>query len=165
MNTTGEHKTGLFFDGTVQAMTAHTVCLTERMRGKEMTMFPDCRNDDAYNEDFLSEMDRQVVSGFDIAAEVVENCFDNLDDEDLFGRIAQNEMVQSLIETIKTNFRDELASWLESERNMLITSLLDGTEQEEYDKLRAQALKEHPDKEYYDTRKFMCTGIKEFRKE
>lgn len=130
-----------------------------------MTMYPACRNDDAYNEDFLSEMDRQTVIGFDIAAEAVETCFDNLDDEELFGRMAQNEMVQSLIETIKTNFRDELALWLESERNMLITSRLDGTEQEEYNKLRAQALKEHPSKEYYDTRKFMCTGKKELRRE
>ena len=130
-----------------------------------MTMYPDCRNDDAYNEDFLPEMDKQTVIGFDIAAEAVETCFDNLDDEDLFGRMAQNEMVQSLIETIKTDFRDELALWLESERNMLITSRLDGTEQEEYNKLRAQALKEHPSKEYYDTRKFMCTGKKELRRE
>ena len=130
-----------------------------------MTMYPDCRNDAAYNEDFLPEMDKQTVIGYDIAAETVETCFDNLDDEELFGRMAQNEMVQSLVETIKTNFRDNLALWLESERNMLITSRLDGTEQEEYNKLRAQALKEHPSKEYYDTRKFMCTGKKELRRE
>jgi hypothetical protein len=130
-----------------------------------MTMFPDCRNDDFYNEDFLPDGDKCVVSGFDIAAEAVETCFHNIEADDLCGPLGDNKVVKSLVTFVKEFFRNELKEWLESERNMMITSMLDGIEEEEFTELRARALKEHPSKKYYDSRKFMCTGKKEFRRE
>ena len=41
-------------------------------------MFPDCRTDDAYNEDFLTNTDKQFVRGMDWCTEMaIDNFFDN----------------------------------------------------------------------------------------
>ena len=47
-------------------------------------MFPECRNDNYYNEDFLTKTDKEFVRGFDWATEMaVDNFFDNNFDSDM----------------------------------------------------------------------------------
>ena len=63
--------------------------------------------------------------------------------------------------------RYKLLTWIESERDELITSMLDNMDEDIYEALRNKVLKENKEKdqpkEYYDSRKFMITGKKEFR--
>ena len=44
-------------------------------------LVPDCRNDDYYNYDFLSEEDAAIVDGFDFCVkEAVDSAFNNVED-------------------------------------------------------------------------------------
>ena len=40
-------------------------------------MFPDCRNDDVYNQVFLDGKNKKIIRGYDFAAETIDNFFDN----------------------------------------------------------------------------------------
>ena len=40
-------------------------------------MFPDCRNDDVYNQVFLDSKNKKIIRGYDFAAETIDNFFDN----------------------------------------------------------------------------------------
>lgn len=158
-------------------------------------MFPDCRNDDFYNEDFLTEKDREFIYGHDwCTEEVVDHFFDNLDiyidekdEEDplkvLFKELPEDEKETEEVEwtfgdrepetreirTYGDLLRYYLLHYIEINRDELITSIIDGMDEEEFNKIRKKVLernktKENP-KEYYDTRKYMTTGQKEFREE
>jgi len=157
-------------------------------------MFPDCRTDDAYNQDFLNGTDKEFVRGFDWATEMaVDNFFDNHfdgtipDEEDGELSIMLNKEVPDYlkekyeveyrfsdrdtetreIKTYADLLRSKILDWIEMERNELITSMLDNMDEDIYNAIRAKVLKENEQrpekKEYYDSRKYMCTGKKEFR--
>lgn len=104
-----------------------------------MTLIPDCRTDDNYNEKYLCEEDKMFVRGYDWVAENVISCFfDNISIypdaeqllEDNVGIIAENKA-----DTLKA----ALLNWIEGQRDELITSMLDGYSEEEYETLRAKA--------------------------
>lgn len=152
-------------------------------------MFPDCRVDDCYNEDFLNEKDRAEVYGYDwCAEEVVDNFFYNLDvyfdDDSYLMHILNEEMPENMqdeeeveftfgdrgtetrqIKTYGDLLRSKLLDWIESERDEMITSMIDNMDEEEYKANREKVLKENYEsdnpKEYYDSRKFAVTGKKE----
>lgn len=152
-----------------------------------MSMFPDCRNDDYYNEDFLNASDESEIKGYDwCTEEVVDNFFNNLDtyfDDDshimhmLNEKLPESEQTTEEYEfrfreatearqivTYLDLFRAKLLDWIEMERDEIITSMIDGMDEDEYKAIRNKVLKdneksENP-KEYYDTRKYAVTGKK-----
>jgi hypothetical protein len=115
--------------------------------------FPDCRNDNYYNANFLDKKGIDFVDGFDWCVEmVVDNFFDNdmfdlLDEETYIGKILSEELPESLQEeyVMEFNFpkfaprqaeerkcktyadliRLKLLAWIEMDRNDLIVSMID----------------------------------------
>lgn len=128
-----------------------------------MTMFADARTDDFYNQDFLNKNDRQFVEGYDYAVEQIKNLFEgNIEtyEDDL-----SNELVDALEEDGEKVI-DMIEQWAESERDMLITHMIDGMEEKQYQRLRRKALKANKGrKEYYDSLHYVFTGKKVFREE
>ena len=59
-------------------------------------------------------------------------------------------------------FREWLFSWIESDRDELITAMIDAMDNEEYEKNRAAAIERNGKARYYDTRHYACTGKKVF---
>jgi hypothetical protein len=129
-----------------------------------MSRIPDCRTDENYNIKYLNETDKAEVSGYDYCAEhVVDNFFYNLDvyygGDNYFMHVMNEEIPESMREeyameysdgsredekrTVKTYgdlLRCNLLDWIESERDQLITSIIDGYTEEEY-----KAIKERVD--------------------
>ena len=154
-------------------------------------MFPDCRNDENYNEDFLNSKDKEFVRGFDWAAEMAaDNLFDNLDsvieDDYILRRLNEklpdvdqteyeftstfNETDETrTIKTVADYLRYKLLEYIEMERDELITSMIDNMDEEEYMNIRKSVLEKNRNlekpKEYYNTRKFAITGKKESSEE
>lgn len=126
-------------------------------------MFADARTDDFYNQDFLNKNDRQFVEGYDYAVEQIKNLFEgNIEtyEDDL-----SNELVDALEEDGEKVI-DMIEQWAESERDMLITHMIDGMEEKQYQRLRRKALKANKGrKEYYDSLHYVFTGKKVFREE
>lgn len=153
-------------------------------------MFPDCRNDDYYNEDFLDGQDKAELFGYDwCAEEVVDSFFDNLDvyfdDDSYMMHLLNEEMPKDMqkeetiewtfgdrpdtvreIKTYKDLLRSKLQDWIESERDQLITSMIDAMDEDLYNAIRNKVLKDNEKaekpKEYYDSRKYMIRGQKEY---
>ena len=112
-----------------------------------MTYIPDCRTDENYNFDKLTPENKEYVKGFDHCVdEAVKSFFYNLDvyydddsyfmhffserlpDEVLSG-FAPKEMLREDQEPVVTYgdlFKNHLLHWIESERDELITGLIDG---------------------------------------
>ena len=139
-------------------------------------LFPDCRNDDCYNEDFLNPADKSFIKGMDYALEQIKNLFSgNLDvfEEELTETLPEGETAgedevfasrEDLLEILQENTEILAAvvqNWHEMSRNEMITSMIDNYDDDEFKKLRETAMQNNPDKEYYDSRKFLATGKKE----
>lgn len=122
-------------------------------------LIPDCRNDESYNYDFLNAADAAIVDGYDYCAKnAVETAFDNIDafpPEDL--DVRPSDVVKVL-----HAFREWIVSYIESERDELITGLIDSMDEEEYQSIRTEAIQKNGAEKYYDTRHFACTGEKKF---
>lgn len=140
-----------------------------------MSLIPDCRTDENYNEDFLNETDSEFVKGFDWAIEQMKNLFEgNLDvyEEELNyvpdeGEAEEDEVYskrEDLFEIVSDNagfLANMIDDWMEMERDELITSIIDHMDEDEYEKLKAAAIKKNdalPDnevtkKKYVDSRK------------
>lgn len=127
-----------------------------------MTCIPDCRTDEFYNYDNLTKLDKNIIRfGYDWNTEmVVDNFFYNIDD--WYGDLGELEFVleKELPERLKTEyemevwlspekseyetrkvetyldlFRFQLLKWIEGERDMLITSIIDGYSDEEIEEI------------------------------
>ena len=120
-----------------------------------MSYTPDCRNDESYNQRFLGDKDKEFIRGFDwCAEEAVDNFFDNHYDDDT-GEYLDHILTQQVpehlrkmytmehtfddradeertVETYADLIRFELLRWIETERNELITSMIDSMSDEEY---------------------------------
>lgn len=113
-----------------------------------MSFIPDCRAEGPYNEKNLNAKDAEIVRGYDWCAEMVVDCFfDNMDDyldtfimhylkervgeeeetdyewECSFGSVARKEIRK--VETYADLLRMKMNEWIERERDMLITSMID----------------------------------------
>lgn len=130
-------------------------------------MIPDCRSDDYYNYAFLGTEDMTFVNGFDWCVDnAVDNAFNNI--EDIMPDIVQKFDIRPSDAEKAVNFiKDWLLHYIESERDDLITGLIDGMEDEEYRKNRKDFISNHPAEfaSFFDTRKFICTGKKVRRDE
>lgn len=144
-------------------------------------LFPDCRNDEYYNQDFLDGMNEKIVRGYDFAVETADGFFDNPEfvNDDEIMRFFDKELPEDMRDEYEINcitpdehsearkvltygdyVRSRLIAWLEMQRNELITSMIDSMDDTLYEAIRNKIMKENPDKEFYDTRKFMTTGNK-----
>lgn len=138
-----------------------------------MTFIPDTRNDDAYNQDFLNNIDKSFIRGYDYALETICNLFSgNLDvySDELNEVCPEDHTIEEdevfskrddLYEILEEN--NEIISaiiknWLESSRDEIITSFIDSMDDKEYEELKAKAI--NSGKEYYDTRHYAVTGEK-----
>lgn len=129
-----------------------------------MSYIPDCRTDEYYNQKYLNEKDAEFVRGFDWCTEMAaDNLFDNLTDffpeDSYFGHILCEELPVSMqeeyewqvsfgaegenpppekrvVKTYADLLRMQLIDWIESERDQLITSMIDGMEEEEYQTIK-----------------------------
>lgn len=137
-------------------------------------MFPECRNDNYYNEDFLTKTDKEFVRGFDWATEMaVDNFFDNNFDSDMpieedgeLSIMLNKELPDYLKEKYEMEFtfgdrdneereiktyadllRMKLLEWIEMERNELITSMIDNMDEDIYNAIRNKVLKENQEKD------------------
>lgn len=121
-----------------------------------MSYIPDCRTDEHYNQKYLSDTDVEFLAGFDWAVEMaLDNFFDNnylkgLDDDTFVGHEVLQELPESekdvypiqfefcvkeetrTVETIIDKIRMQILDWAESERDMLITSMIENMDEEEY---------------------------------
>lgn len=128
-----------------------------------MSFIPDCRTDESYNEKYLNSQNQSEIIGYDWCAEmVVDNFFNNLDvyfDDDSYimhvlneklpeGEQEEYDMLFSFtgkgesdkehrkVETYMDLLRMELLHWIEMDRDELITSMIDGMDQDEYKKIK-----------------------------
>lgn len=119
-----------------------------------MSYIADCREDDYYNVERLESGDKSFVDGFDWCTEMaVDNFFDNIEDyfnEDSVLLQALNTQLpdrmrdryemeftfseggeEREVETFGDLLRYEMLSYIESERNELIVSMIDKQEDED----------------------------------
>lgn len=142
-----------------------------------MTFIPDTRNDSTYNEKFLNDGDDAFVQGFDFAIDTMINLFgNNLDvyEEELTElcpeghekewdeAFAKREDLYEIVEDNKEILCAIIKDWAEEERDSIITSCIDGMDEEEYEMIKENVLQQKPElkTELYDTRKFAVTGKK-----
>lgn len=92
-------------------------------------IIPDCRTDESYNQKYLNEKSRELVTGYNFAIEDMLNIFDNLlvymehfdiDGEDI-------NLVRFLLnhEEVRATLIDCMKDWAEMNRNEIIVSLLE----------------------------------------
>ena len=118
-----------------------------------MSIIPDCRQDEYYNEKYLNENDAQFVAGFDWARIfAVNNFFDNIEIYDLEDMEAETEEEQALLDYMEEhreaaeaaakifikNIKEAIMEHIESERDELITSMIENMNDEEFEDRKAK---------------------------
>lgn len=128
-----------------------------------MSYIPDCRTDENYNEKYINKEDKTFLRGFDWCAEMtVDNFFDNMDvyfeqdshimhvlneelPEDIKGEytVCESPFMEHGEETRKVEtyadlIRREILDYIEMGRDQLITSMIDGMDEDEYKKIKAE---------------------------
>lgn len=100
-----------------------------------MSIIPDCRTDEYYNEKYLKAQDAEFIRGFDFAVQEMLSLFDNLgaypdvaellDDKKAILKEGKAELV-----------RDALEEWVEMSRDEMITSMIEGYDDAEYAQIK-----------------------------
>ena len=127
-----------------------------------MSYIPDCRSDEYYNQKYLTGNDKEFIRGFDWCVEMAaDNFFDNIDTvfgtDDHLIHVLNEKVPESMqeewefesffpdaekrvmkVETYADLLRKELAEWIESHRDELITSMLDHMDEETYKAVKAK---------------------------
>lgn len=106
-----------------------------------MSYIPDCRSDENYNEAYLNEMDKEFVRGYDYAVEQIVNLIENnsnvypeLDD------ILDYHKAVACVDKVKI-VKESIEEWAETQRDELITSMIDSMDEVEYEKNKVSANK------------------------
>lgn len=132
-----------------------------------MSYIPNCRIDDNYNQKYLNAKDKEFIKGFDWAVEqVFDSFFNNLDmlDSDYLETILKQEIPEGMqeeytmifsfangqeekrqVKTYEDYLRFKILDWFESDRDGMITSMIDNMDEKEYNEI-----KERVDKEAYE---------------
>lgn len=131
-----------------------------------MSRIPDCRTDEAYNENYLNEEDSETVVGYDLCVDAIQNFFANIVnweddiahalglsaedsiniDEEMLGgdvniddfdesEISEMGVANAILLTLKTMLLD----WAEGNRDEMITSMIEGMKNSEYEELKNKA--------------------------
>jgi len=100
-----------------------------------MSRIPDCRTDEYYNEKYLGKNDKAFVAGYDWAVSQIINLFNNLE---VYPDL--KELLDDKKAVIKDNKVDiaivAIEDWAEMQRDELITSMIDGMDEKEYQKIK-----------------------------
>ena len=105
-----------------------------------MSIIPDCRTDESYNQNYLNDTDAEFIAGFDWCTKmVVENFFNNLDNYEItdgqgFDVIEYLEAHEEVAEELK----NDMLQWIEGQRDELITSMIENMSDEEYDEIKVK---------------------------
>lgn len=127
-----------------------------------MSYIPDCRTDEYYNEKYLNDKDKEFVAGFDWCVEMaVDNFFNNEMNgltfpETYLGHILSKKLPEDLqkeyemeytfndlkteirkVETYADLIRAKILEWIETQRDELITSMIDNMNDDEYEAKRS----------------------------
>lgn len=96
-----------------------------------MSYIPDCREDENYNEKYLSIKDKVFVNGFDCAVDSILN-----------GVLYNEEVYPALEELLRGEGREiveeAIEGFAEMARNELITSMIDSMDDDLYNKIKAE---------------------------
>jgi len=90
-----------------------------------------CRTDEYYNEKYLDETNAEYVAGYDWNTFELQSFWDNLDvyeELDFLKYLVKPEHIEAL--------NDALNDWIESNRDKLITSMLDEMDEQKYEKMK-----------------------------
>lgn len=125
-----------------------------------MSRIPDCRTDEYYNQKYLNEKDSEFIRGFDWCAEMaMDNFFNNIEDffsndsyvmhtlnteipevdhekYDWSNSFIEEDTEIRVIKTYLDRLRASMIYWVENHRDELITSMIDGMDEDEYNKIR-----------------------------
>ena len=141
--------------------------LYPKMKGNdEMSFIPNCREDEYYNQKYLTGEDKEFIRGYDWCTEmVVDNFFDNFFDVDndfirhyLSQKVPdylkkEYDMIFSFhpyaengeehretrkIETYEDILRYKMLEWIERRRDEMITSMIDDMCDEEFKKVKSE---------------------------
>ena len=113
-----------------------------------MTYIPNCREDENYNVDKLREQDRDFIRGYDYCTDyAADSFFDKLEmdfgEDSYFGHFLNERLPESMqssyeyeyldgsveeraVETYGDYFRSKMLDFIESQRDELIVSIIDG---------------------------------------
>lgn len=101
-------------------------------------LVPNCRTDESYNEKYLNEEDKRFIKGYDCAVEVALNLLNNAEVYPEFEDLLDPN--KALVNVDKEDIvREALEDWLEGERNMIITSMIDHMDEKEYEANKSKA--------------------------
>lgn len=129
-----------------------------------MSYIPECREDEYYNQKYLTGNDKEFVRGYDWCVEqAVDNFFDNFDccDSDYLEVYLSKEVPEDMryeyqmentfpypgeegkpedrkVETYLDLIRYELLCWIEHRRDDLIVSMIESMSDEEYEKIKSK---------------------------
>lgn len=102
-----------------------------------MSRIPDCRSDEYYNGKYLVGADVDFTKGYDWAVEQMESFFANLEVfPEVDDLLADNKAV--IAEGKAEKVCEALAEWMESQRDELITSMIDNMDEESYKAVKAK---------------------------
>ena len=124
---------------------------------------PNCRTSEDYNQKLLRGDDKEFIRGYDWCNEYgVDNFFNNLEilDDDYLMKVLNEKLPEHhdlygakydyyymfvdlddeerTIETYADLIRAKIAQWIESERDMIITSFIDKMSDDEYAKAKEE---------------------------
>lgn len=116
-------------------------------------IFPNCREDIDYNQAYLDNIDKEYLNGMDFQADQALNFFNNMDAyEDEFDIEGEDINLIHFLNNHKKILKkltECIDDWLESQRDQMITSMIDNMDEAEY---KSNKEKNKSDK-FYDTRK------------
>ena len=101
-----------------------------------MSYFPNCREDEYYNQKYLNEKDKEFIAGADWILEQIVNMIEN--NADVYPDLEQ--LLDDNTAIIKEG-KDKIVSeavqdWAEMERNIMITSMIDNYK--DFDEIKAK---------------------------
>lgn len=103
-----------------------------------MSYIPDCREDEAYNQKYLNQRNKDFVAGYDYAVErILELIKDNNNVyPDL--NVLLNKNIAVINEDKVEMVTSAIEHWSEMQRNELITSMIDDMDEDEYESIKEQ---------------------------
>lgn len=109
-----------------------------------MTYIPNVREEGVYNQDNIKDnLDKEFVRGYDYAVEQLKTFFANIDvyDGSIINRLDKNQEECD-------ELQEDIEDWMESQRNELVVSIIDGQEDDADDDIAES--KEEKDYAEYD---------------
>ena len=102
-----------------------------------MSYIPDCRTDENYNEKYLNDKNKMFLAGYDWAVAEIKNMFSNLSVYPDVEMLLDDDI--AMVKEGKAQAVEEAVDdWAEMSRNELITSMIDGMEEAEYEAIKAK---------------------------